>query len=80
MKESTEADPRTRGARIRAARDRLGITQDDLAHAIGVKPHTVSRWERNAHMPEAKHLPDLARALSVDLTWLLEGDSASAAE
>ncbi len=32
-------------AQFKAARDALGLTQEQLAKAIGVERNTVSRWE-----------------------------------
>jgi putative transcriptional regulator len=31
---------------VRAIRDRLGLTQEQLAQLLGVHPLTVSKWER----------------------------------
>ena len=49
---------------IRTLRQRLGLTQEEFAHAIAVTVSTVNRWE-NAHaMPSKlawKVLRDLAR-------------------
>lgn len=35
------------GAELRARRARLGVTQADLAAAVGVTGTTVARWERD---------------------------------
>ncbi len=35
------------GKRLRAQRTRLGMTQVELAHALGVKGNTVARYERD---------------------------------
>ena len=34
---------------LKQRRDALGMTQDDLAIALGVKMLTVSRWERGVY-------------------------------
>lgn len=39
------------GERIRLIRDRLGLTQQQLAQMLGVHPVTLSRWERNQAEP-----------------------------
>lgn len=41
------------GVQIRALRDRLGFTQEDFAHALGVTVSTVNRWE-NSHATPSK--------------------------
>ena len=46
----TEAERRTEiGKRIRLARLKKGLQQNDFAQAIGVKPGTVSGWESGRH-------------------------------
>ncbi len=39
--------------RIRALRGRFGLTQEDLAHAIGVTTSTLNRWENGRQRPSA---------------------------
>jgi transcriptional regulator with XRE-family HTH domain len=41
----------TLGERIVATRQRLGMTQKELARALGVDPTTVGRWERGTGKP-----------------------------
>ena len=39
------------GTEIRAARERAGMTQGQLAHAVGVSLRTVGNWERGDTVP-----------------------------
>jgi DNA-binding transcriptional regulator YiaG len=41
------------GNLIRSLRQRLGITQEEFAHAVAVTVSTVNRWE-NAHSEPSK--------------------------
>ena len=41
---------------IKAARKRLGMSQSQLAEALGVTVTTISRWERGERAP---HMPGL---------------------
>lgn len=61
------------GRRIRQARERRRMTQDELAKALGVTRGAVSGWELERWTVDARHLPSLARALGVDLDWLVTG-------
>ncbi|MBA3241067.1 MAG: helix-turn-helix transcriptional regulator [Acidobacteria bacterium] len=36
-------------------REELGMTQDEIASALGIKMMTVSRWERGVH-PIPRHI------------------------
>ena len=47
--------------RIRHARERAGLTQEQIATAVGVSPRTVGRWERgeNVHRNRLGKLQDL---------------------
>jgi len=48
---------------IRAARERLDLTQVELAERLGVSPRSVQGWEAG-RMPQAKHRRALADFLS----------------
>lgn len=67
-------DVSTVGARIRTAREVVGLTQLMFADRIGVKQRDVSRWERGqADMPAGLLVP-LCLCLGVSRAWVL-GDS-----
>ena len=55
-------------ARLRVER---GLTQADLARAVGCYPKDVSRWETGERSPSAKSLVKLAAALGAPMEQLL---------
>ena len=57
--------------RIRAARNRLNMTQMALADEMGVSYQAVSNWERGNSLPDIGKLPDLCRILHVSVSDLL---------
>jgi transcriptional regulator with XRE-family HTH domain len=57
--------------RIRLARTRAGLTQQDVADHFGIKRPTVAQWEAGTHRPDQDRLPELSTVLSVSLDWLL---------
>ena len=61
------------GERIRARRERLGLTQRDVANGLQVTAQAVSKWERGENAPDASVLLPLSRLLGVSLDWLLGG-------
>ena len=48
---------------IAAARKRKGMTQAELAEAVGTNQRAVSRWETGAVAPGAEYLGKIAKAL-----------------
>ena len=59
------------GARVRAVRQRQGLTLDALAAAAGISRATLSNLERGEHSPSLTAATNVARALRVSLAELL---------
>ena len=55
------------GPRLRAARERVGITAAELARQSGINQATISRVERGMQRPSVDTLSALACALDVPL-------------
>lgn len=53
------------GENIKAARKKMGLTQEELASQIGVTSQAVSRWESGAGMPDVSMIVPIARVLCV---------------
>lgn len=64
---------KTIGQRIKAARKRLGLTQNALAVRMGVTSETIHRLEKSANAPNSDTLIALSDALGVSVDWLLKG-------
>lgn len=73
-------DVSTLGDRITAAREALSITDEDLAHQLGVKLKTIQSWENDRREPRANKVQMLSGLLSVSLVWLLTGEGVGVAE
>jgi transcriptional regulator with XRE-family HTH domain len=61
------------GTRIAEARKRKGLTQDQLAEAMGVSPQAVSKWENDISCPDITLLPQLADYFGISVDDLLRG-------
>jgi transcriptional regulator with XRE-family HTH domain len=59
------------GARVRAVRQRQGLTLEALAAAAGISRATLSNLERGEHSPSLTAATNVARALRVSLAELL---------
>jgi transcriptional regulator with XRE-family HTH domain len=56
----------TPGARLAAVRRRLGLTQKQIAEAIGVAPSYVGLVEQGRYVPTLDRVLEIAAALGVD--------------
>lgn len=59
------------GNRIAKLRREKGLTQEQLAEALGVSAPAVSKWETDSSYPDITMLMPLARALGTDVDTLL---------
>ncbi len=62
------------GENIRRLRNKITLTQEQLAEAVGVSPQAVSRWETGISYPDITLLPVLANIFSVSTDTLLGVD------
>jgi transcriptional regulator with XRE-family HTH domain len=67
----TEATLASIGERLRSARDRAGLTLDQLAEATGLSKAHLSRLESSDRQPSIAALLDLSAALGVAVNVLL---------
>lgn len=67
-------DATTFGVRIREARERLGISQEELAERLSRRQRAISDYENGNRRMFATDVPDLARALGVPVTYFFEGE------
>ncbi|MBN9510727.1 MAG: helix-turn-helix transcriptional regulator [Alphaproteobacteria bacterium] len=68
------------GARIAAGRRARGLTQAELAEAVGVSRSAVAQWETERAGQVRGNLTRIAAALGVSVQHLLGGEEAEAAE
>lgn len=62
------------GITIRSLRERLDMTQSQLAEKLCVSDKAVSKWETGKGLPDISLLEPLANALQVSLPELLSGE------
>jgi len=60
------------GARIKAARERAGYTQEDLAAELDMSPTHISVLERGVKTPKLETLVRIANTLHVSTDMLLQ--------
>ena len=59
--------------RLRAVKERLGLSREEMARELRLDPSTVSRYIHGTMAPSLAGLIRLHRALGVSLDWLLLG-------
>lgn len=59
--------------RLKEARIRSGLKQQELAHRLGVKTNSISNYENGKSEPSYKALEVIVKNLDVDVDWLLFG-------
>lgn len=63
------------GEKVRMERTRAGLTQRELADAVGVSLRTIANYEQEGKLPKKKETYALlAETLSVDVDYLLGSD------
>ena len=66
----TDEMKRLAGKRIRAARKAKGLSQEELGEKLDISFQAVSTWETGKCVPDADHLPALAKELDLSLDAL----------
>jgi len=62
---------------LKANRERLGLSQEDVAHAIYVSRQTMSSWENGKTYPDVQSLLLLSDLFGVSIDDLVKGDVVS---
>ena len=59
------------GKTIRKSREKLGLSQKDLAKALGITPARLSNWELGINRPDADMIGIICKELSISANDLL---------
>lgn len=65
------------GERIKWARYKAGLSQGELSQRLGIAYPTLSKYEQNHRIPDAKLLDKIVEELACDPAWLLTGKETS---
>ena len=65
---------------VKKLRLQKGITQEDLASALGVCPQAVSKWENGNTYPDGPLLLPLSKQLGVSLDTLFANEEVYTAD
>ncbi len=59
------------GVRIKEKREKIGLSQKDLAEKVGVSPSAINQYEAGHKTPSTDILKEIALALSMETDYLL---------
>ena len=62
----------TLGEKIREARRKCGLSQEQLAEKLSVSRSAIAKWETDKGLPDVGNLKILARLLNVSVDHLLD--------
>lgn len=65
----------TAGEKIKAAREKAGFTQAELARKLGIPYQSIGQWERGLRNPKWETLEKIAEALQIPTYELIDGGS-----
>jgi len=65
-------DAKKLGKKIKIARIELDMNQTDLAHRIGARQKSISRYENGLSMPSIETLVKIAKVLKKSTAYLLD--------
>lgn len=68
------------GKRIRHRRWMVGMTQQQLADAVGIKFQQIQKYETGMNRVSASRLWDISRSLGVSIAFFFEGLEGESAE
>lgn len=60
---------------IKSLRERLKLSQTELASLINVSQQSVAKWENGISSPRTDKLPEIAKILGCDISDLFECES-----
>ena len=65
----------TFGEKLKEARKKAGMTQEQLANLLSVSRQAITKWESDKGMPDIENLKVLSKALEVSIDSLLDDGS-----
>ena len=60
---------------FKVLREKIGLSQEELATKLNVSQQSVAKWESGNNMPRADKLPLIADALQCTIYQLYDGDA-----
>lgn len=65
----------TLGDKIKNIRQRLCLSQEDLAKLLNVSRQAITKWESNRGIPDISNLKELSKVLNISIDNLMDNDA-----
>lgn len=62
----------TLGEKLKSARKRVGLTQEQLAEKLFVSRQAITKWEADKGMPDIENFKQLSKLLDISIDYLLD--------
>ena len=64
------------GIRIKEEREKLNMSQDELAEKMNITRQAISKWETGKSFPDIEKILELSNLFNLSLDELVKGDKA----
>jgi len=65
----------TLGERIKNYRQRIGLSQEELAEKLNVSRQAITKWENDSGIPDIDNLISLSKVMKISLDELVMGEN-----
>ena len=65
----------TLGEKLKEARKKIGLSQEQLAEKLCVSRQAVTKWESDKGIPDIGNLKEIATLLNTSIDYLVDYDS-----
>lgn len=62
----------TVGEKLKEARKKAGLSQEQFAEKLSVSRSAVAKWETNKGMPDVENLQAISKLLNASIDYLLD--------
>ena len=60
------------GEKLKVARNKIGMSQNEVAENLRISRQTVSKWENNVCLPDLENFQKICKLYKIDVNTILE--------
>lgn len=62
------------GEKLKVARKKIGMSQNEVAENLRISRQTISKWENNVCLPDLENFQKICKLYKIDVNTILEKD------